>query len=165
MAYNRTTWVDNSTPAINATNLNNIETGLVDVDTRLTSAESDIISIEGNIASNAGDIATNIADITALETQLTGALIVRTGTFSGTWSPTLDGTFNISTYNDYNWSVNVHQRTVSPSSSGTIILDSYLDVDNKTLRFTSSNNGSAVNARYTLIGVKKTMSNYAQLNQ
>ena len=31
MAYTRTTWVDGSTPAINATNLNNIEQGLVDL--------------------------------------------------------------------------------------------------------------------------------------
>lgn len=31
MPYTRTTWVDNTTPAINALNLNNIETGLVDI--------------------------------------------------------------------------------------------------------------------------------------
>lgn len=32
MAYSRTTWVDGTTPAINATNLNNIEQGIVDLD-------------------------------------------------------------------------------------------------------------------------------------
>jgi len=31
MAYARTTWVNGSAPAINATNLNNIEQGIVDL--------------------------------------------------------------------------------------------------------------------------------------
>jgi len=165
MAYNRTTWVDNSTPAINATNLNNIESGLTNVDTRLSTAEGIITALDTRILSNDSDIATNISDITALETQLDDAMIVRTGTFSGTWSPTLQTTFNISTYTDYNWSVNVHQRSIPGGSSADVTLDAYLDVDNNTLRFTSSKGVTAVNARYTLIGVKKTMSDYAQLNQ
>ena len=39
MAYNPTTWVDNSAPTVNAENLNNIEQGIVDVDTRLAALE------------------------------------------------------------------------------------------------------------------------------
>lgn len=35
MAYNKTSWVDDSEPAINAANLNNIENGVSDVDSRL----------------------------------------------------------------------------------------------------------------------------------
>lgn len=165
MAYNRTTWVDNSTPAINATNLNNIETGLTDVDTRLSSAESTITTLAGNITSNDGDIATNTADITALEGQLDDAMIVRTGTFSGVWSPTLQTTFNISTYSNYFWTVSVHQTSPTMHNGDDLELQGYLDVDNNTLRFVSESNNVAETARYTLIGVKKTMSNYAQLNQ
>lgn len=36
MSYNRTTWVDDSLPAINATNLNNIEVGIQNADVRTT---------------------------------------------------------------------------------------------------------------------------------
>ena len=60
MAYSKTTWVNNSTPAINATNLNNMETGIDDAHTC------------GNIAYTPfGDIiATNVqAAITELENE------------------------------------------------------------------------------------------------
>lgn len=39
MAYDKTSWVDDSEPAINAENLNNIENGVSDVDSRLSVLE------------------------------------------------------------------------------------------------------------------------------
>jgi len=45
MAYTKTTWVDCQTPAINATNLNKIETGIGDLHTTLA-----------NVSLNSGEI-------------------------------------------------------------------------------------------------------------
>ena len=39
MAYSKTSWVDDSEPAINAANLNNIENGVSDVDSRVKALE------------------------------------------------------------------------------------------------------------------------------
>ena len=51
MAYTKTTWINNSSPAISAANLNNIENGIAANDSAIT------------------NINTNIGDITSLETS------------------------------------------------------------------------------------------------
>lgn len=79
MAYNKTSWVDDSEPAINAVNLNNIENGVSDVDSRLAVLEGKpeptwasltgkptIPSIDG-LATQA-DLDALAARVTALET-------------------------------------------------------------------------------------------------
>ena len=48
MAYAKTTWVDNSTPAINATNLNKIEEGIEDAISTAEDAQSSITSLDNN---------------------------------------------------------------------------------------------------------------------
>jgi len=40
MAYSKTTWVNNTTPAINATNLNNMETGIEDAHDEIANTTS-----------------------------------------------------------------------------------------------------------------------------
>lgn len=165
MAYNKTTWVNNSTPALDATHLNNIEDGITNVDTRLSTAEGVITALDTRILSNDSEINGLTTQVLSLEVELTDAMIVRTGTFSGVWSPTLQTTFNISNYNNYYWAVSVHQTSPTMHNGDDLELEGYLDVDNNTLRFVSESNNVAETARYTLIGVKKTMSNYAQLNQ
>lgn len=48
MAYAKTTWVDNSTPAINATNLNKIEEGIEDAISTAEDTQSSITSLDNN---------------------------------------------------------------------------------------------------------------------
>ena len=43
MAYTKTVWENDTLPAINATNLNNIEDGIEDVDTRVTDIEENYV--------------------------------------------------------------------------------------------------------------------------
>ena len=56
MAYTKTTWVNGTAPAINATNLNNIETGIDSATTRLdvleaqtSTAQADILTLDGRV--------------------------------------------------------------------------------------------------------------------
>jgi len=42
MAYTKTVWVNNSTPSINATNLNKIENGIFDVDAAVASLSASV---------------------------------------------------------------------------------------------------------------------------
>ena len=51
MAYTKTTWVDNSLPAINSTNLNNIESGIEANDTAITTLQT---NLENKIIDSSG---------------------------------------------------------------------------------------------------------------
>ncbi len=165
MAYNKTTWVDNSTPAVDAAHLNNIENGIVALDVRLGEAESDIVVNANAVASQASTISEHTTAIATLNATLGTAIILRGGTYTGTWSPTLDATFGISNYSDYNWKVEVHQTSYVIQNGQTVTLNGYVDADEKTLRFTSAINSTPVAARYSLTGVKKSISSKATLNQ
>ncbi len=46
MSYTKTTWVNDQAPAINATNLNNIEDGIADVDSRTTTLEGQVTNFK-----------------------------------------------------------------------------------------------------------------------
>ena len=65
MAYTKTTWVDNSPPAISATNLNNIENGIEDHEQRIEALEDDVDALEGTVTSKADASAVGaLADLT-----------------------------------------------------------------------------------------------------
>lgn len=78
MAYNKTVWVNDSTPAINATNLNNIENGIEALDNTSTSM--------------AGSIATNTTNIDNLQT-------VATATFTNDKTSLAGGVLALDTIN------------------------------------------------------------------
>jgi hypothetical protein len=164
MAYSKTVWVDDSTPAIDAAHLNNIEDGIEGLDIRMSSAESDIATNASHIATNAANILTNANNHSDLVTDLGGAIIIKSGTFSGTWNPTLTGTFGVSTPSDYNWVINVHQTSWTAGNADPIVLDGYLDVDGNTVRFTSSVDGVSKTARYSLVGYHVDYSSAAVVN-
>ena len=160
MAYSKTTWVDGAAPALDAIHLNNLENGVEDVDVRLTTAESTISTLQ----TSSTQTATNTQDIADINLELSKATYVLTGTFSGIWSPTLLTTFNITNYTDYNWTVAVHQTSRVSTNGHTIVLDGYIDADDNTIRLNSTDDGVAVAARYTIVGYKKTINTYIQLN-
>ena len=165
MAYSKTIWVNDSTPALDAVHLNNIEDGIEDIDARLTAAESSLTQAESDISSIEFVNTTQTTAINTINSTLGNAIVIFEGTYQGTWSPTLNSTFNLANYNDYNWSVNVHQTSRLTTNGHTVNLDGYLDADNVTLRFTSDDNGTAVAAKYRLIGIKKTISSKTTINQ
>lgn len=165
MAYSKTTWVDGSSPAIDAAHLNNIEDGVELLDTTLSSALADITTNTSAIATNTANVATNTSAISAINTSIADGIITRKGTFSGTWNPTLDATFAISTYADYFWLISVHQTSRSVQNGDTVTCTGVLNADGKTLNFVSTSGATAVAAEYQLIGVKKTFCSYAVVNQ
>lgn len=165
MAYSKTIWVDNSTPSIDAAHLNNIENGLEDVDVRLTSAETSLIANQTNISLNTGSIQTLTTELSTVENKLANIVIVRTGTFSGNWTPTLDTTFGITNYTDYDWVINLHQSSRTTTNGHIVTLKGFIDVDGFTVNLTSTDNTTAVEAQYTLTGYLKEYSNYASINQ
>lgn len=165
MAYSKTTWVDGSAPAIDAAHLNNIEAGIENLDASLAFTISDVTANTSKIETNTADIATNTSDIATINTSITDGLILRKGTFSGTWNPTLDATFDISDYNNYYWIVNTHQTQRSVQNGDTVTCTGVLNADGVTLNFVSTSGATAVPAEYTLIAVKKDFSDYAVVNQ
>ena len=165
MAYTRTLWVDGTAPAVDASHLNNIEVGIEDLDARVLADATDISLINTTLGTQTTNIATNVVDITALETTLTNTVIIRQGIFSGTWAPTLSSTMGIANFADYNWVVTVWKTTFTILNNTVVIGDGYLDVDGVTLRFSSSVDGVGTEARYTLVGTKKTISLSTTVNQ
>jgi len=165
MAYSKTLWVNDSTPALDAAHLNNIENGIEAVDVRITELEGSLTTASDNIETNTTDIETNTTAIGNLGATLNNAVVIKTGVFQGTWSPHLLNDFSVANYTDYNWSISLYQTSRQVASNDTVVLDGYLDVDGVTLRFTSSSNGTSVEAAYTLIGVKKAISSIDIINQ
>lgn len=73
MAYTKTTWVNNSTPALNATNLNKIEQGIYDaIPVDIVNAKGDIIAATGDNTAVRLGIGTNNYVLTADSGQATG---------------------------------------------------------------------------------------------
>lgn len=82
MSYSKTNWTNNSTPAINADNLNKIEQGIYDNDAAIASAntnigtltnlttteKSNLVGAINEVDSNTDINATNIGDLSDLET-------------------------------------------------------------------------------------------------
>jgi len=64
MAYTKTTWANGIAPAINATNLNNIETGIFNNDAAITNLDNVTKYITATAGSN-GDFKINISNILA----------------------------------------------------------------------------------------------------
>lgn len=62
MAYTKTTWVDNSPPAINADNLNKIENGIEDHEQRIEALEQGIEDIEIYVSDTSLIINTHLTD-------------------------------------------------------------------------------------------------------
>lgn len=181
MAYSKTTWINGASPAINATNLNKIETGIYELDAVVTDHTSTLASLSSTVGSHTTSISTlntttaghesrldtaedSIAslqgDVTAIYTN---GIIMRTGTFTGAWTPTFTTTFGISTYADYNWIVNVKVPTWTVSNGNVIVTSGTISGDD--LTFTATVGGNNVAATYNLIGVKKTISDYAVVDE
>lgn len=80
MAYSRTTWVDGSTPAIDAANLNNIETGILGVETTANAA------IPKSVVTAAGDLiyATGSGAVTNLATS--NGKFLKAGASAPSWA-------------------------------------------------------------------------------
>ena len=165
MAYSKTTWVDDSAPALDAAHLNNIEDGIENLDGRVTANESTLTTHSTSINSNTTDIATIITDLNMLEVSLDDMIVIRQGTFSGNWQPTLTSTFGINDNTDYNWTVSVHQTSRTVSNGHTVTLEGYLTSDGDTLQFTSTDNSTLIAASYTIVGYRKTFSNASIVNQ
>lgn len=173
MAYSKTTWVDDSTPALDAAHLNNIEDGIENLDGRVTTNESTLTTHTNSINSNTTNLAAVTSAVSTLEDSLDDMIIIRRGTFSGNWQPTLTSTFGITNHADYNWTVSVHQ-TIRPIQNSDIVpiqnsdivtLQGYLTSDGYTLNFTSTSSNQPVSASYTLVGFKKAFSNAVIVNQ
>ena len=165
MAYNKTTWVDNSAPAVDAAHLNNIENGIEALDIALGSTQTSISNIISDIETNTTNIANNTASISNINTKLTNLVIVRQGTFTGSWNPTLASTFAISNYTDYNWTISVYQKQPSIPNNGVITLNGYVEADGNTLNFDSLIDALPTPAYYVMTGIKKIVSNLATVNQ
>lgn len=165
MAYSKTIWINNSEPALDAAHLNNIETGIENVETRLTTAEASLLTAQGNIATNTSGISSLNTNLNTVDAKFNNAIVVRTGTFIGNWSPTLVSTFGITNNTDYNWVITLHQTSWSVQNGDTVALTGSLDVDNNTVNFSSYVNGTATQAAYTITGYKKILSNVAVVNQ
>lgn len=172
MAYSKTTWVDDSTPALDAAHLNNIEDGIENLDGRVTANESTLTTHLNSINSNTSSINTNTQDITTLEGNLStledsldDIVIIRKGTFSGNWQPTLTSTFGITNNTDYNWTISVHQTSRTTTNGHIVTLEGYVTGDGDTVQFTSTDNAASVAASYTLVGYRKAFSNASVVNQ
>lgn len=172
MSYQKTIWVDDSTPALNAANLNKIEEGIDEMSTilqtEMEAAEASIITNASNHAALAADHAALAADHAALAAAINSAVIRRTGTFHGTWNPTLTSTFGIANPTDYWWTIQVNQPSLFHKYneySSTFVCDGYLDVDDNTIRFTSTDDGAGISADYLLVGISKALDNYAVVNE
>lgn len=165
MAYSKTTWVDDSAPALDAAHLNNIEDGIENLDGRVTANESTLTTHLTSINSNTTNVATVTADLTTLENSLDDMIVIRQGTFSGNWQPTLTSTFGITTPANYNWTVSVHQTSRTSTNGHIVTLQGYVTGDGDTLQFTSTDASTSVAAYYTIVGYRKTFSNASIVNQ
>lgn len=133
-----------------------------------------------------------IAENTAYHTGNTGnVMIIKEGYFKGTWNPTLDATFGIADYNNYNWFVNItptligleHDYNIDAAAGHTpytgfdtnVAWDEnqseyhYGYIQGNIVKLQSIHrNGSQVidlPAKYQLTGVLKTFSTYEWVNQ
>jgi hypothetical protein len=163
MAYSKTVWVDNSTPALDAAHLNNIENGIYDLDSRLTTAEYTISTHTSSINTNTQNIETNTEDIADINLNLEDAIIIREGSFTGSWSPSIISTFGIYNYNDYNWTINIIVPSRTTSNGKLLIQEAF--ISGSAITLTSTYDGVGLPTKYRLVGTKKTISNYAILNQ
>lgn len=64
MAYTKTTWVNNNTPAINAENLNKIEDGIFNV-------HQDVTNLDTRVSTNEDDVVTLTNSVTTIENAVT----------------------------------------------------------------------------------------------
>lgn len=165
MAYVRTVWVDNSAPALEAAKLNNIEEGIESLDIALGTAQDDIQQNTTDINTLGTGIDTLSASVADINTLLTNPIVIRKGTFSGSWSPTLTSTFSVSTPSDYYWVIEVNQPSRTVNNGYTVTLYGTLQPDGNTINFVSTDNALPVNATYSIIGIKKVFSDYAVVNQ
>ena len=116
-------------------------------------------------------------------------MIIREGYFKGLWEPTFNITFGISNWNEYNWTVSVtptvigfehdYNATLNHTPFSGFDTDNIWDQDdseyhyayiqNNVVRLESihriGNSVVDIPARYHLIGVLKSFSSYAQVNQ
>lgn len=163
MAYERTVWVDNSAPALDAAHLNNIESGILDVDNRLTTAEVTLSSHTTSINTNTNNISTNSGAITDIQEDLTDAIIIREGTFTGSWYPSLISTFGIANWSDYNWTIDILPSSRTTQNGD--ILTQEASISGGAITLISTYSGVGISTKYKLIGIKKAISSYAILNQ
>jgi hypothetical protein len=116
-------------------------------------------------------------------------MIIREGYFKGVWEPTLNNTFGINNWNEYNWTVSVtptvigfehdYNSTLNHTPFSGFDTDNVWDNDDSEYHYAYVEN-SVINlksihrignsvvdipARYHLIGVLKSFSSYAQVNQ
>jgi len=87
MSYSKTVWINNASPSISASNLNNIEQGIYDTDAQATENKNDI-------AQNEADIEQNEADIAAL---VTGEVP------KGAWTPEVGTEYPTSYQEGWSW--------------------------------------------------------------
>jgi hypothetical protein len=116
-------------------------------------------------------------------------MIIREGYFKGVWEPTLNNTFGINNWNEYNWTVSVTPTVIGFEHDYNSILNHtpfsgfdtdnvwdnddseyhYAYVENSVINLKSihriGNSVVDIPARYHLIGVLKSFSSYAQVNQ
>lgn len=103
MAYTKTTWVDDSAPAINADNLNNMETGIGDAHDELALLRPSSLDAHGTVSSGTEEISFNftehslttagshtwtVADASATQPDTSVELVV-----TSTTTITIDGAF------------------------------------------------------------------------
>lgn len=79
MAYTPTTWVNNSLPALNATNLNKIENGISTVATNTDTNTSNIGTLSNLTTTNKTSLVNAINELNASPSIITGGEEVRTG--------------------------------------------------------------------------------------
>ena len=181
MAYSKTTWINGASPAINATNLNKIEAGIYDIDAIVTDHTSTLASLSSTVGTHTTTISTldstssdhevrldtaedTIAsieeDIAAIYTE---GIIMRTGTFTGSWTPTFTGTFGITGYTNYNWLLRVNMTAWTITNGSAVVCTGTISGDNITMNVSVA--GTGVAGTYNLIGVKKTFSSFDTISE
>ena len=155
MAYNKTTWVDNSSPYINATNLNHIENGIKDNETLIDSVNTELSNkIEGTVLWSNSNLTTNFSSQTITlsdslnnydfyeiiyKQNTTAQRMMSTGKIPSTYGTILNTTIGY-----------IHFRPVNYASTTTLEIANNMSV--MTLGTTTTDN--SFNIPYKVIGYK-----------
>lgn len=159
LGYTPTNWINDNT-AITAERLNNIEiyndTSRGVINQLIENADVNNSAIT---ALESGTVASNTDDITTINSTLNKMVVLHVATFSGgTTSVLLSNIFTDITHTDYNWIVDIRQNGLDTQNGAVVTLEAYVDVDGNTVRLSSLNGATSVEALYTITGYKKLVS-------
>lgn len=161
MTYSKINW--STTVPINVLNLDLMDSGIYNAAAAININTADITNLTATVEDNSTNI-TSLQEADAdVSELLTDVLVVRTGSFSGTWVADFTNTLGITVdYNDYSWSLTLYP-TSTIASNASLELSGVIATNTMTVNCQVS--GAAGTANYSLIGVKKTIANTAIISQ